>query len=154
MVKVLEGKLECGGKRVTIVASRFNDFVTRRLVDGAVDCLLRHGAEDDAIDIYWVPGSFEIAQMASRRASAGKSDGLLCLGTVVRGETPHFDLLCSSVARSIGRLSETAAVPVALALVTADSMDQAIDRAGAKHGNKGWQGALALIEMMKLWEIE
>jgi 6,7-dimethyl-8-ribityllumazine synthase len=152
MPKIHEGNLDSSGKRIAIVASRFNDFVTHRLVEGALDCLKRHGTDDDAIDVYWVPGSFEVPQMALKAGRDGKFDGVICVGTLIRGDTMHFDLLASSVVRSVDRLSTQLSIPVTFGLVTADSQEQAIDRAGAKHGNKGWQSALALIEMMNIWE--
>lgn len=152
MTRIHEGKLDATGKKVAIVASRFNDFVTKRLVEGAVDCLVRHGMKDSGIDVYWVPGSFEIAQMAEKVGSEKKIHGVLCLGTIVRGETPHFDLLSSTVVRAIDRVSTHIPVPLTFGIVTGDSMDQAIDRAGAKQGNKGWESALALVEMMRMWE--
>lgn len=153
MANIREGKLDATGKKVAIVASRFNDFVTKRLVEGAEDCLVRHGLKSDALDVFWVPGSFEIPQMAMKAAKSGEFDGVLCLGTIIRGETAHFDLLSASVVRSVDHAAVIASVPVALGLVTADSLEQAIDRAGAKHGNKGWLSALSLVEMMQLWGI-
>lgn len=152
MTRVHEGRLDASGKKVAVVTSRFNDFVTKRLVEGAIDCLTRHGMDEKSIDIFWVPGSFEISQTAGMLAKKGAFDGILCLGTMVRGETPHFDVLSATVVRSIDRVASTSPVPVTLGLVTADSLEQAIDRAGAKQGNKGWHSALTLIEMMRLWE--
>lgn len=152
MSRIHEGKLDATGKKVAIVASRFNDFVTKRLVEGAIDCLVRHGMKDSGIDVYWVPGSFEIAQMAQKVGSGKNIHGILCLGTIVRGETPHFDLLSSTVVRSIDRVSSQISIPLTFGILTADSMEQAIDRAGAKQGNKGWESALALVEMMRMWE--
>ncbi|MBI4721248.1 MAG: 6,7-dimethyl-8-ribityllumazine synthase [Chitinivibrionia bacterium] len=152
MSKIHEGKLDATGKKAAIVASRFNDFVTKRLVEGAIDCFLRHGMKEGSIDVFWVPGSFEIGQVVSRVGAGKKFAGDLCLGTMVRGETPHFDILSATVIRSIDRAADRLPVPVTFGLVTAESLEQAIDRAGAKHGNKGWHSALALIEMMRLWE--
>jgi 6,7-dimethyl-8-ribityllumazine synthase len=148
-----EGKLDARGKKIAIVAGRFNDFVTHRLVDGAVDCFARHGAEDAGLHVYWVPGSFEIPQMAERLAQSKHFDGVLCVGTLVRGETHHFDVLASSVVKAIADISLRSPVPVTHGLITADSADQAMDRAGGKAGNKGWDGALALVEMMSIWKI-
>jgi 6,7-dimethyl-8-ribityllumazine synthase len=147
-----EGKLDARGKKVAIVASRFNDFVTYRLVDGAVDCLTRHGAEDSSLHVYWVPGSFEIPQLAEKLAQSKQFDGVLCLGTLVRGETHHFDVLSSSVIKALADITLRSSVPLVHGLITADSPDQAMDRAGGKAGNKGWDGALALVEMMNLWK--
>lgn len=152
MVKIHEGRLDASGKKVAIVASRFNELVTNRLLEGALDCLHRHGADEDAVDVYWVPGSFEVPQMARKIAGGGRYDGMLCLATLIRGETAHFDLLAGTVVRSLDRLAAQAGLPVTMGVVAAESMEQAMERAGAKQGNKGWQGALALIEMMKLWE--
>jgi 6,7-dimethyl-8-ribityllumazine synthase len=148
-----EGKLDARDKKVAIVAARFNDFVTRRLVDGALDCLARHGAEESALHVYWVPGSFEIPQLAERLSHSKQFDGVICIGTLVRGETHHFEVLSSSVMKAIADISLRAPIPVTHGLVTADSPDQAMDRAGGKGGNKGWDGALALVEMMSLWKV-
>lgn len=152
MPKIHEGFLDAKGKKIAIIASRFNDFLTRRLVDGAVDCLLRHGAQDADMEIFWVPGSFEVPQMAAQVGGAKRFDGVLCLGTLIRGETPHFDVLASSVVRSIQELSSKIGLPVGFGLITADTVEQAMNRSGAKQGNKGWDSAMTLIEMMKLWE--
>ncbi len=152
MPKIHEGKLNAEDKRVAIIASRFNDFLTRRLVDGAIDCLMRHGANDAELDVFWVPGAFEIPQMALRIGEKKNHDGILCLGTLIRGETPHFEVLSASVIRSIEGIASRTGIPLSFGLVTADTVEQAMDRAGAKRGNKGWDSALALIEMMKLWE--
>lgn len=153
MPNMHEGKLDARDKKVAIVAARFNDFVTRRLVDGALDCLARHGAEESALHVYWVPGSFEIPQLAERLSHSKQFDGVICIGTLVRGETHHFEVLSSSVMKAIADISLRAPIPVTHGLVTADSPDQAMDRAGGKGGNKGWDGALALVEMMSLWKV-
>jgi len=152
MPNLHEGRLDAKGKRVAIVASRFNDFVTHRLVDGAIDCLTRNGADESSLDIYWVPGSFEVPQLAHKLSQTTKFDGILCLGTIIRGDTYHFDVLSGSVFRSIADLASRSQIPVTHGLITADSPDQAMDRAGGKGGNKGWDGAQALIEMMNLWK--
>jgi 6,7-dimethyl-8-ribityllumazine synthase len=152
MANVHEGRLDGGGKRVAIVASRFNEFLTRRLVDAAIDCLRKHGVESDAVDVYWVPGSFEISQLAMKLGQAQKIDGIVCLGTIIRGETHHFEILASSVIRSIADVSARSSMPVTYGIITADTVDQAMNRAGGKNGNKGRESALALIEMMTLWE--
>lgn len=153
MPNLHEGRLDAGGKRVAIVASRFNDFVTHRLVDGAVDCLVRNGADESAIDIYWVPGSFEIPQLVQKISQSMEFDGLICMGTIVRGDTHHFDVLAGTVIKAIANISLGSPIPITHGLITADSPDQAMDRAGGKGGNKGWESALALIEMMNLWKI-
>jgi 6,7-dimethyl-8-ribityllumazine synthase len=152
MPNLHEGKLDAGGKRVAIVASRFNDFVTHRLVDGAIDCLERHGADASALDVYWVPGSFEVPQLAQKLSQSMEFDGLICIGTMIRGDTQHFDVLSSSVIKAITEITTRAPIPLTHGLITADSPDQAMDRAGGKGGNKGWDSALALIEMMNLWK--
>ena len=144
--------LDAKGKRVAIVVSRFNEHVTRRLVDGAVDCLVRHGASETDIDVYWVSGSFELPQATAKILKQNKSaDGVLCLGALIRGETSHFDVLASTVARSIDSLATASDKPIAFGVITADTLDQAIDRAGGKHGNQGWHSALSLIDLMNLW---
>jgi 6,7-dimethyl-8-ribityllumazine synthase len=144
--------LDAKGKRVAIVVSRFNEHVTRRLVDGAVDCLVRHGADEADIDVYWVSGSFELPQATAKILKKTKADGVLCLGALVRGETSHFDVLASTVARSIDSLATNNDTPIAFGVITADTLDQAIDRAGGKHGNQGWHSALSLIDLMNLWQ--
>lgn len=152
MPEVREGVHDASGRKVAIVAGRFNDLVTVPLVDGAVECFGRHGAGDKDVVVYWVPGAFEVPQLAMRIASSGEFDGVVCVGAIIRGETNHFDVLCRSVIDSIARVSETCTVPVTYGVVSADDLVQAMDRAGGKHGNKGWDSALALIEMMTLWK--
>ena len=145
--------LDAKGKRVAIVVSRFNEHVTRRLVDGAVDCLVRHGADQADIDVYWVSGAFELPQATAKILKQNdKADGVLCLGALIRGETSHFDVLASTVARSIDSLATRSDKPIAFGVITADTLDQAIDRAGGKHGNQGWHSALSLIDLMNLWQ--
>lgn len=145
--------LDAKGKRVSIVVSRFNEHVTRRLVDGAVDCLVRHGAQQSDIDVYWVSGAFELPQATARILKQNeKTDGILCLGALIRGETSHFDVLASTVARSIDSLATRSDKPIAFGVITADTLDQAVDRAGGKHGNQGWHSALSLIDLMNLWQ--
>ena len=144
--------LDAKGKRVVIVVSRFNEHITRKLVDGAIDCLVRHGADDKDIDIYWVSGSFELPQATARILARSKADGVLCLGALIRGETSHFDVLATTVARSIDALATRSEVPIAYGVITADTLDQAIDRAGGKQGNHGWNSALSLIDLMNLWQ--
>ena len=151
MNRVHEDKLEAGGKKVAIVAGRFNDAVTRRLVDGAIDCFVKHGVDSGAVDVYWVPGSFEIPQMAWKLSGEHRLDGIVCLGAIIRGETNHFDILSESVIRSIAEIPAMGNLPVTYGIITAESFKQAMNRAGGKNGNKGWDGALALIELMSLW---
>lgn len=152
MPTVYEGKLDGTGRKVAIIASRFNDSVTSRLVSGAIDCFVRHGGDESALDVIWVPGSFEIPQMATKVAKAGAVHGIICVGTIIRGETNHFDNLSACVIRSIADIPARHSVPVCYGIVTADTIDQAMNRAGGKNGNKGWDSALALIEMMNLWD--
>ena len=152
MVKVTEGKLSAKDKKFCIVVSRFNDVVAKRLLDGALDCLRRHDCSDEDIDVVWVPGSFEIPSIAKRIASREKCDSVICLGAVIRGDTPHFDYIAAEVTKGIASVSLSSGLPVVDGVVTADTLEQAIDRAGAKAGNKGWFAALSAIEMVNLWE--
>jgi 6,7-dimethyl-8-ribityllumazine synthase len=150
MVKSIEGKLKAEGLRFAIVASRFNDFISRRLIDGATDALLRHGADEKNIEIVRVPGSFEIPLVAKKVANTRKYAAVICLGTVIRGATPHFEYISAEVAKGIAQVSLESEVPVAFGILTTDNIEQAIERAGAKSGNKGWDAALSAIEMANL----
>jgi len=150
MVKSIEGKLKAEGLRFAIVASRFNDFISRRLIDGATDALLRHGADEKNIEIVRVPGSFEIPLVAKKVANTRKYDAVICLGTVIRGAPPHFEYISAEVAKGIAQVSLESEVPVAFGILTTDNIEQAIERAGAKSGNKGWDAALSAIEMANL----
>ena len=150
MGKVTYGELIAKGKKFCIVVSRFNEFVTERLLAGAADTLKRHGAKDDEVDTVWTPGSFEIPCVANRLAKSKKYDAIICLGTVIRGDTPHFDYIANEAAKGIANISVNTGVPVIFGIVTADTMEQAIDRAGAKQGNKGRLAALSAIEMANL----
>ena len=150
MAKEHRAVLDARGKKVAIVVSRFNEHVTRRLVDGAIDCLVRHGADEKQIDVYWVAGSFELPQATAKVLNGTKLDGAICLGALIRGETAHFDVLASTVTRSSDALATASDIPVAFGVITTDTLDQAVDRAGGKHGNQGWNSALALIELMNL----
>lgn len=152
MSKVIKGMLDAKGKNFGIVISRFNEFVTQKLLDGALDCLKRHAAEDKRITIVWVPGSFEIPYAAQRMAKSKKYDAIICLGTVIRGATPHFDYIATEVAKGIARISQESGIPAILGVITADNLEQAIERAGTKAGNKGWDAALSAIEMANLFE--
>ncbi len=149
MVRTLEGDLQGQGLKVAIVASRFNSFITDRLIDGAVDGLRRHGVEEKDISLVKVPGSFELP-LAVRRASAGKVDAVIALGALIRGGTPHFDYLSAEVTKGIAQVSLETGVPVAFGVLTTDTVEQAIERAGTKAGNKGFEAALSAIEMAKL----
>ena len=149
---VRRGKMDAHGRRVAIVASRYNDAVTNKLVDGAVASLAEHGIDPDTLEIYWVPGSFEVPQMADRIARKGGVDGIVCLGAIIRGETNHFDMLSMSVIRSVADVQRSSGIPVTYGIVTAENFRQAMERAGGSVGNKGEESARALVEMMSLWE--
>lgn len=149
-MKTIEGKLDAKGRNFAIVVSRFNDFISTRLLDGALDCLRRHHCEENDITIVWVPGSFEIPLIAKRLCEAGEYHGVICLGAVIRGETPHFDYVSAEVTKGIANVSLTRNTPVIFGVITADTVEQAIDRAGTKSGNKGWSAALSAIEMADL----
>jgi 6,7-dimethyl-8-ribityllumazine synthase len=153
MPKYLEGKLDATGKVFAVVASRFNELITRKMVDGALDCFVRHGGNEKDFHVAWVPGSFEIPAVAKRLAESGKYDAVICVGAVIRGATPHFDYIAAEVTKGVAQLSLSAAVPVIYGIITADSLEQAIERAGTKLGNKGWDAALAAIEMANLYGL-
>lgn len=150
MPEIVEGALVARGLRFALVASRFNEAVCGRLIDGAVDALLRHGAADKDVRLVRVPGSFEIPLVARRLAASKKYSAVICLGALVRGETPHFDHLAAEVCKGAGQVALETGVPVIFGVLTTDTMEQAIDRAGGKAGNKGWDAALAAIEMANL----
>ncbi len=150
MGKVYEGILDGRGLKVGIVVSRFNDLITGRLLDGALDRLRRSNVADDAIDVAWVPGAFEVPKAAKRMAKSGRYDGVIALAAVIRGATPHFEYVASEITKGLARLNLEVDAPVAFGVITADTIDQAIERAGTKLGNKGSQAAEALIEMMNL----
>ncbi len=147
MPKTHEGKLDATGLRFAIVASRFNDFFVRRLLDGALDCLQRHGANPDDIELAWVPGAFEVPLVAKRFAAAGKHDAIIALAAVIRGATPHFDYVASEIAKGVAATSLQTGVPVIFGVVTTDTLEQALERSGTKLGNKGADAAAAAIEM-------
>ncbi len=151
MAQVMEGKLDAKGMRFALLVSRTNDFVAARLLSGAEDCLERHGAAAEARTVVKVPGSWELPLAASRLAASGKFDAIVALGALIRGDTPHFDVLAAEVAKGLAQTALQSGVPVAFGIVTADSLEQAIDRAGAKSGNKGWDAALAAVEMVSLY---
>jgi 6,7-dimethyl-8-ribityllumazine synthase len=150
-MKVLSGNLTAKGLKAGIVISRFNDFLTKQLLEGAVDCLVRHGAGEDDITVAWVPGANEIPLVADQMAKSGRYDGLLALGAVVQGSTPHADLINAQVSRSLAKTALDTGRPVINAVVCAQSLEQAIERCGTKAGNKGWSGAQALVEMVNLY---
>jgi 6,7-dimethyl-8-ribityllumazine synthase len=149
-VKEHRALLDAKGRSFGIVASRFNEIVSRRLVEGALDCIVRHGGDEDAVEVFWVHGAFELPFMAKRLAGSGRWDAVLCLGAVVRGETPHFDYIAGEAARGIGRVGLETGVPVIFGVITSDTMEQAMERAGAKGGNKGWDAALSAIDMINM----
>lgn len=151
MAKTIQGRLSAEGLSVAIVASRWNDFVVSRLVSGAVDGLERLGASNDAITIIRVPGSFELPMAARRAASSGKYDALICLGAIIRGETSHNEYIASEVFKGIAQIALETNLPIALGVVTADNLEQAIDRAGAKSGNKGFEAAMTAVELANLY---
>ena len=150
MPNVKQGELNASGKKFALVVSRFNEFITSKLLAGAVDCLTRHGAADGDIDVFWVPGSFEIPAVARRLAQAGKYDGVVCLGAVIRGQTPHFDYVAAEVSKGVAQVAMQSDVPTTFGVVTTDTIEQAIERAGTKAGNKGADAALAAIELADL----
>jgi len=151
MAKTIAGQLVSKGKRYALVASRFNEFITSKLIDGAIDCLRRHGAGDDEIEVVWVPGSFEIPPVCKRLAGGGKSDAVIALGAVIRGATPHFDYIANEVAKGVAQVALGAAVPVVFGVLTTDTIEQAIERAGTKAGNKGADAAASAIELVNLY---
>jgi 6,7-dimethyl-8-ribityllumazine synthase len=150
MSTIVEGLLNASGKRFGIVASRFNELITKKLLEGAIDCLIRHGASGDAISIAWVPGAFEIPLAAKKMAKSGNFNAVICLGAIVRGSTPHFDYIAAEVAKGIAGVGLEFEIPVLFGVLTTDTIDQAVERAGMKSGNKGWNAALSAIEMADL----
>ncbi|MFQ5414325.1 MAG: 6,7-dimethyl-8-ribityllumazine synthase [Phycisphaerae bacterium] len=150
MPEHLHGQLAVDGQRFGIVVSRFNEFITSKLVDGAVDALGRHGCADDAITCVHVPGAFDIPLAASKLARGGGVDAVICLGCVIRGQTPHFEYIASEVAKGVARVGLDSGVPTTLGVITADTLEQAIDRAGGKAGNKGADAALGAIELVNV----
>jgi 6,7-dimethyl-8-ribityllumazine synthase len=145
-----EGKLNAAGKKFALVASRFNSLITKQLIAGAEDCLVRHGASAQDIVLYWTPGSFEMPLVVKRCAESGKFDAVVCLGAVIRGGTPHFEYIAAEVAKGLAQVMLSSGVPVTFGVLTTDTVEQAIDRAGVKAGNKGADAALAAIEMADL----
>lgn len=152
MAKYFEGKLVGTGLKFGIVVSRFNDFITGRLLEGALDALARHGARADDVDVIKVPGAFEIPSMAKRLCAKKKYDAVICLGTVIRGATPHFNYISAEVSKGVGAVAGEADIPVIFGVLTTDNLEQAVERAGSKSGNKGWEAAVAAIEMANLYK--
>ena len=149
-MKTYEGSLVAGKMKVGIVAARFNEFITSKLLGGALDGLSRHGVEGDDIDLAWVPGAFEIPLIASKMAKSGKYDAVICLGAVIRASTSHYDYVCAEVSKGIATVSLNSDVPVMFGVLTTDTIEQAIERAGTKAGNKGYDCALGAVEMVNL----
>jgi 6,7-dimethyl-8-ribityllumazine synthase len=152
MPRLIEGEISAKGITFAIIVSRFNDFITQRLLDGALDALKRHGASDEQVTIVKVPGAFEIPSMARKMALSGQFDGVICLGAIIRGATPHFEYISAQAARGIASVALESQIPVAFGLITSDTLEQAIERAGTKSGNKGWDAAISAMEMVNLYK--
>jgi 6,7-dimethyl-8-ribityllumazine synthase len=152
MFQKIEGMLSSEGHSYGIVVSRFNSLVTSHLLDGAIDCLTRHGANEKNITVVYCPGSFEIPQLAAHMAKSGKFDGIICLGCVIRGETPHFDYIASEVTKGIGAIALESGIPIGFGVLTTENLEQALERAGAKAGNKGWDAAITAIELVNTYK--
>ena len=151
-IKRIEGGYQGEGLAVCIIASRFNEFITAKLIEGALDGLTRHGVDPGKISVVRVPGSFEIPAVAGRLADSGKYDAIMCLGTVIRGETPHFDYVAAEVSKGVAQVAMRAKVPVVFGVLTTENVNQAVDRAGTKAGNKGFDAALSALEMANLFK--
>ena len=149
-MKVIEGKLTANGIKIGILAARFNEFIVNKLVSGAEDALIRHGVNTDDIELAWVPGSFEIPIIAKKMATSGMYDAIICLGAVIRGSTSHYDLVCAEVSKGIANVGLETGVPTIFGIITTDNIEQAIERAGTKAGNKGFDAAVSAIEMVNL----
>jgi 6,7-dimethyl-8-ribityllumazine synthase len=151
MGKTYAGNFRAGEQRLAIVASRFNDFLVRELLDGAQDCLTRHGVDPERVDVAWVPGSFELPLAAAKLADSGRYAAIICLGCLIQGDTPHFSYIAAEVTKGIAQVALDTGIPVSFGVITADTLDQAIERAGTKAGNKGFDAALSALEMIDLW---
>jgi 6,7-dimethyl-8-ribityllumazine synthase len=149
-MKVIEGELQAKGLKFGIIVSRFNDFITSKLLDGALDALRRHGADEKDIEVVKVPGSFEIPLIARKLAAKGTYSAVICLGTVIRGATPHFEYVSAEVSKGIASASMETGIPIAFGIITSDTIEQAVERAGTKSGNKGWDAAITAIEMAQV----
>jgi len=147
---VVQGQLSAEGRTFGIVVSRFNSLVTARLLDGAHDCLTRHGASEESLTAVYVPGAFELPQAALQMATSKNFDAIICLGCVIRGDTPHFDYIAGEVTRGLGQIALQTGIPVGFGVLTTDSLEQALERAGAKSGNKGWDAALSAMELLQV----
>lgn len=157
MYNAIESNLNAEGLRFAIVVSRFNDFITSRLLDGAIDCFKRHGTNIEDINVVWVPGAFEIPMISKKLSLSKKYDSVVCLGAVIRGSTSHYDHVCNEVSKGIQKVSSDTDIPNIFGIVTTDTIEQAIERAGTKAGNKGWEAAMSAIEMgnlVKMLEVE
>ncbi len=152
MVKTVEGQLIAKGKKFAIVVSRFNDFISKRLLEGAIDTLMRHGAKEGEIESVWVPGAFEIPVVANKLARSKKFDAVICIGAVIKGSTPHFEYVAGEAAKGVAKVSLDTGIPVIFGVITAENLEQAIERAGTKDGNKGRDAAISAIEMANLLE--
>lgn len=152
MVNIFEGELSGKGLRFGIIISRFNQFISDRLLEGAIDGLVRHGVKDNDIDIAKVPGAFEIPIMAKRMIETQKVNGVICLGTIIRGDTPHFEFIAAEVSKGVAAVAMEKDIPVIFGILTTDTIEQAIERAGTKGGNKGWDAALSALEMVNLFK--
>jgi len=152
MANVYQGRLVAGKHRFAVIVSRFNEFISSKLLSGCLDALERHGADEDAVDVVWTPGSFEIPPVARRLAESKRYGAVICLGAIIRGQTPHFDYVAAEAAKGVARVALDSGVPVIFGVVTADTLEQAIDRAGTKAGNKGADAAASAIEMANLMD--
>ncbi|NLP02259.1 MAG: 6,7-dimethyl-8-ribityllumazine synthase [Fibrobacter sp.] len=151
MSTIVEGILDASGKRFGLVVSRFNELISRKLLEGAMDCLIRHNADKNSITVVWVPGAFEIPVVAQKMARSKKYDAIICLGAVIRGGTPHFDYVAAEVSKGVANVSLSEGLPIIFGVLTTDTIEQAVERAGTKAGNKGWNAALGAIEMVDLF---
>ena len=151
-MKTLEGKLTAKNMKIAIVVARFNEFITSKLLSGCIDCLIRHEAADEDLTVAWVPGAFEIPMAAKKLAESGKYDAVICLGAVIRGATPHFDYVCAEASKGIAQVSMQTGVPVAFGVLTTENIQQAVERAGTKAGNKGVDCAMTAMEMVDLFK--
>ncbi|MCS7182561.1 MAG: 6,7-dimethyl-8-ribityllumazine synthase [Thermoanaerobaculum sp.] len=153
MVRALEGHLNAGGLRFALLLSRFNSLVGERLLEGALDCLLRHGAQEEDLTVVRVPGAWELPLAAARLARTRQFHAVIALGVLIRGETPHFDVIAAECAKGLAQVALEQQLPISFGVLTCDTMDQALERAGGKAGNKGWDAALAAVEMAQLWRV-
>ena len=151
-MKTLEGKLTAKNMKIAIVVARFNEFITSKLLSGCIDCLIRHEAADEDLTVAWVPGAFEIPMAAKKLAESGKYDAVICLGAVIRGATPHFDYVCAEASKGIAQVRMQTGVPVAFGVLTTENIQQAVERAGTKAGNKGVDCAMTAMEMVNLFK--